>query len=116
LSRWFFLDECSNMDPDDIKKYISSRRFKPKEFWHQVNSMYNTLKELRLSIIREADQVENTRGGDTTMRGLAWLPPEAREMFSLIDSAKVLGNIGKAYRLARDLRDELRATSETGRL
>ncbi len=117
LSRWFLLDECTGMDPGEIDNHINSRHFKPKDFWNQVNSMYNTLKMLRLSLTQGTEQRIRTPDGSMTMRGGgALLPPEARQIFATIDHAKVLGNIGKAYRLARDLRNELREASEQGRI
>ena len=113
LSRWFLLDMCNDdMDSNDLNKYINSRHFKPKEFWSDVDSMYDILKKLRLSIIRGSAQVAKASAGGMAVQGYwTWLPEEAKKMFAMIDRAKVLGNIGKAYRLVNDLRNEWNGAS-----
>ena len=108
LSRWFLLDECRRIWPRDIGKHINQRTFSGPQFLDKVDDMYKTLKTLRQDVLREMGQATNGAPHQTSSLTSSWPLKNVRSFFKGIEGAKVMNNAGIVYRLAKEVRRELK--------
>lgn len=108
LSRWFLLDKCWHMQPEDIGRYINRRTFSGPKFLDKVDDMYKTLKTLRQDVQRDMDEAANRAAGSASKATSTWSINGVLQYFQGVDQARVVRNVGNIYRLMAEVGREFR--------